>query len=232
MVLNIDKSVLLRVTRKKNVSNYQYHLHHSHIREVTQYKYLGITLNNRLTWGTHISEICSAAFSKLCFLRRKLKHTPSNIKLLAYKTFVRSKLEYASEIWDPHTKKDIYQLELIQRKAVRFIFHKYRRSDSPTQLMKDNNIPLLRTRRKLNRISFLHKIITGKLSISPPSFLRHSTARTTRHSREHTLQPLFAKTNAFKHSFFPQTIADWNALPESIFNAPNVEQALKSFFFH
>lgn len=230
MDLNIDKSVLLRVTRKRNVSCYQYCLHKGHISKVSQYICLGTALHNRLTWRTHISEICSTAFSKVCFLRRKLKHIPSHIKLLAYKTFIRFKLEYSSVIWDPHTKKDIYQLELVQRKAVLFIFHKYRRSDSPTQLIKDNNILLLSTHRKLNHISFLYKILAGKLSIAPSSFLRHSTTSRTHHNREHSLHPIFAKTNSFKHSFFPQIVADWNVLPESVFHFPDVEQALQALF--
>jgi len=35
--------------------------------------------------------------------------------------FVRPVLEYSSEVWDPHFLKDIYNLELVQNKALLFI---------------------------------------------------------------------------------------------------------------
>jgi len=34
-------------------------------------------------------------------------------------------LEYASDIWSPHTQKNIDLLEAVQRQSVRFIFNNY-----------------------------------------------------------------------------------------------------------
>ena len=38
------------------------------------------------------------------FLKRNLKIKSSAVKSHAYKAFVRPKLEYASAVWDPHTR--------------------------------------------------------------------------------------------------------------------------------
>ena len=35
--------------------------------------------------------------------------------------WVRSRLEYASVVWSPHTKRNINNLEQVQRRATRFI---------------------------------------------------------------------------------------------------------------
>ena len=61
------------------------------------------------------------------------------IKLLAFNTVVRPVLEYASQVWSPHTKQLIEQLETIQRRAVRWIF-KFKRLDSMTNCMLENSI--------------------------------------------------------------------------------------------
>lgn len=59
------------------------------------------------------------------FLRRKLGKAPTKHGLLVYNKYVRSKIEYVSVIWDPQSKQDIQKLEILQRKAVRFIYGKF-----------------------------------------------------------------------------------------------------------
>ena len=55
---------------------------------------------------------------------RCLFNATSEIKLIAFNTttttttVVRPVLEYASQVWSPHTKQLIEQLETIQRRAV------------------------------------------------------------------------------------------------------------------
>lgn len=232
MMLNAAKCAFLRITRKKVFFRSHYFLQNTAITDVAEYKYLGITLNSTLTWSSHVSRICSAAFTKLCFLRRKLRHAPSHVKLLAYNTFVRAKLEYASVVWDPPLKKDIYMLELVQRKAVRFIFCKYGRYESPSKLMSDNGIQSLESRRRLARLSFLHNIVTSKVQITPSTLVQPSSTRRTRHTHTQSLQPIFAKTNQFKLSFFPRTISEWNALPETVVQARNFSEALHASICH
>ena len=67
--------------------------------------YLGVTINNTVSWDNHISNTCSKANRALGFLRSKLKISASNIKEKAYKVFVRPLLEYAASVWDPYSQK-------------------------------------------------------------------------------------------------------------------------------
>lgn len=230
MELNIEKTVVLRITRKKSPNVLPYFLHGKVISEVEKYKYLGITLDNKLKWSSHIANICTAALRKLWVLRRKLKTAPAHIKRLAYDTCVRSLLEYASPVWDPYTKKDIMQLEKVNRKAVRFIFHKYRREDSPSQLMHLHNIQTLESRRKRTRLAFLHSSLSGKNKLKLPECVKPPLVKRTRNVHVHSLAPIFAKTNTFKYSFFPRTVQDWNSLPPSVFSSQDFTGALERLF--
>ena len=47
--------------------------------------------------------------------------TDIKTKKLLYITWVRSRLEYASVVWSPYTKRNIVKLEQIQRRAIRLI---------------------------------------------------------------------------------------------------------------
>jgi hypothetical protein len=57
----------------------------------------------------------------LGFLRRNIKVKSQSIKSIAYQTLVRHQLEYGSEVWSPHTKIQIGQIENVQRRAARWM---------------------------------------------------------------------------------------------------------------
>lgn len=92
----------MRVTDKTYVILTQYSLL-SHEPEVaTSYKYIGIHFTSSLTWNESIDPIILNASRKLAFLRRTLCQAPQETRLLAYKTTILPKLEYANIIWSPH----------------------------------------------------------------------------------------------------------------------------------
>ena len=55
------------------------------------------------------------------FIRRNLQCTPVHLRRDAYTALVRSKLEYATTVWDPYSQGDIYRIEKFRRQAARFI---------------------------------------------------------------------------------------------------------------
>jgi hypothetical protein len=63
----------------------------------------------------------------------------------------------------------------------------------------------------------LHKIQTGQAAIPAHKFL-HPVTRQSRHTHNLAYQRPSSKKNCHSHSFFPQTIKDWNNLPTNIVN--------------
>lgn len=115
MKVSSTKTVLLRITRKRNPLSFRYKIKNTLIEEVSKFKYIGIVLNSRLKWNDHVRRVTSSGLKKFDLLLHKLRGTPSNVKLLAYNSIIRPKLEYAALVWDPYTNKNINELEKVQR---------------------------------------------------------------------------------------------------------------------
>lgn len=219
MKLNETKTVYMHITKKIHKRQFSYSLPSNPLVQVNEYKYLGVTITNNLSWNSHIANICASSFRKLCILRHKLKQAPPETKLHAYTSLIRPKLEYACTVWDPHTNHNTNALEMVQRKAVRFIFSKFRSTDSPTALMQTHGIQTLKLRRKILRLKFLFLLKNNKLSFHPGPYLRPLSTRLTRHHHPQSLTPYHTRTNTFKFSFFPRTINEWNSLPLSLIDS-------------
>ena len=80
----------------------------------SEIKDLGVTVSDDLSWLKHIVKISNEGKKFASWILRCFK-TRSPVVLQLFKTFVISKLEYASPLWMPYQKKDIEKIEALQR---------------------------------------------------------------------------------------------------------------------
>jgi hypothetical protein len=59
------------------------------------------------------------------FLKRNLNIRNANIKEKVYMSLVRLTLEYACTTWDPYLKEDKHRIEMVQRRAARYVVNRY-----------------------------------------------------------------------------------------------------------
>ena len=78
---------------------------------VDAFKYLGVTINNKLIWGGHITEVTARA-SPILNLPRDCHR---DAKTKAYSVLVRPILEYSAPVWAPHEQQHINALEKVQK---------------------------------------------------------------------------------------------------------------------
>ena len=192
-------------------------------------KYLGVTITNDLKWNTHVSNICTKANRTLGFLRRTLFSCPQNVKEAAYKGMVQPILEYGSSVWDPHTGKLQEELEKVQNRAARFVTRNYvYETGSMTDILEQLKWEFLKKRKKDNRLILLYKGLKCKARIPTDAFI----PKTRRGRNQHSLafQIPSASKDVDKYSFFPQTIRDWNDLPESLISSSELSDDSESKF--
>ena len=159
----------------------------------------------------------------LGFIRRNLGRCSKEVKERAYKTLVRPHLEYATASWDPYSKKNVDELEKVQRRAARFVTNTYSRYQSVSSLIKDLKWTSLSTRRTINRLVIMYKMINKQIAIDIPPEMQRQTKQ-VRHSHKHSFIQIQPRIDVYKYSFFPRTIKDWNSIPESIICQKNAEK--------
>ena len=59
LTINYSKSNFMLFTNKKKKSKFKLEINNNHITESDSVKYLGVIIDNKLIWKTHIEHICS-----------------------------------------------------------------------------------------------------------------------------------------------------------------------------
>ena len=202
MEFHPDKCKLLRVTKKLNQIRRDYHIHGHTLDTVDCAKYLGVTINKKLSWQPHVDAICKKANQTRAFLQRNLKNCYPEIKEQCYKTYVRPQLEYASVVWDPvgdGNSRLRHQLEMVQRRAARFVYDDWRRESSPTTMINHLNWQSLETRRLLSRLTFFHKHHHKQIDLNDCIAVKSRGINST-------FQTIHSRVRSYANSFVPATI--------------------------
>ena len=117
------------------------------------------------SWNQHINNTCKKANSTIGFLRRNLQMSQKHIKANAYKTLVRPQMEYAAAVWDPYTKDNQKKMEMVQRRAARYVFNDYSRESSVTAMIDELGWCSLEQRRADIRLILFYKIVYGLVAV-------------------------------------------------------------------
>ena len=83
---------------------------------VVQVSDLGVTVDSRLKFSAHISNICCKAHKRANLSIRCFHSKNVSSLITAFKVYVRPILEYCSVVWNPFLIKDINAIEAVQRR--------------------------------------------------------------------------------------------------------------------
>ena len=138
-------------------------------------------------------------------------------------------LEYGSSVWDPHTHGLQEELEKVQNRAARFVTGNYVfETGSMTGILSQLKWESLKKRRKDSRLILLYKGLKGKARIPTDDLIPKNRRCRNQHSL--AFQIPSASKEAYKSSFFPQTIRDWNDLPDSLISSAEMSDDCVSKF--
>ena len=172
MSLNASKCCNMTFSRKSRIINWEYSVNGSTMKRVSEIRDLGVILDPKLEYNSHIESICCKGYNMLAFIKRQAKQFNNMwVTQTLYYTLVRSILEYASVIWMPYKKKYIDEIESIQKQFLLFALkHIYDREygfslPSYASRLKMINMESLQNRRELLCASFVFDVLTNVIRV-------------------------------------------------------------------
>lgn len=169
MILNATKCTHIKFTKKKNIVASEYFLDNQSLSESVEVRDLGIFMDSKLSFTTHMDSIAKKSWRMLGFVKRTCKDFRNVYTILTlYNSLIRNTLEYATPVWNPHYQVHVERIESIQRAFTRFLAYKDRqcpyRADYRMRLLYFK-LERLETRRQIFDLSLLYKLLHGQLDM-------------------------------------------------------------------
>lgn len=187
---------------------------------VTSQKYLGITLDNNLSWTTHVEELCKKLNTSLYAIRRMKQISDIKTTMTAYFSLFESHIRYGLLAWGGTSATNLKKVLVIQKRAIRTI-KGLNPQDSCREAFKEL---------KILSVTGLYILETVLYTVkSGQTRLGFHHAYNTRHRHNFTLDPhhlsLFEKKPSYRGAAF------FNCLPESMKRLPirNLKTSLKTW---
>lgn len=219
--LNVEKTnyMIFSTKRKRVQTNSYIHINNKPLKRVDSTKFLGIMLDNQLSWKEHIKYILSKmskGIGILCKARKVLKC--STLSTL-YNCFLYPYITYGIEVWGNAYECTIKPIIMLQKRAVRIIVSaNYRAHTAP--IFKSLEILPLKDVYELSVAKLMFKIMKDLT----PGFMKTmftSNVRVHGHltRQRHNLHVPIARTNIMSRTFRHRGVHIWN----NIMNTMNLD---------
>ena len=224
--LHPGKCVSMRIAskNKREIGKCNYNMDSYQLETVAIEKDLGVIVDNNLSFQTHIEMKVKNANKLVGLLRRSFTHLDGKMFKQLFISIVRPHLEYCASVWNPYLKKNIELIENVQRRATKQVAGLSHMSYKDR--LKSIDLPTLKYRRYRGDMIEVYKIAHDMYDTSvTKDFLDFSASRSRGHNlRRHKfdLIKVIYKKDVRKFSFRSRIVDQWNYLPSSIVDAPNL----------
>ena len=203
LTLNIKKTNFMIIkSRKKNVDPtlLNININNNKIQQVQFIKFLGIIIDEHLTWDHHIRYI-TGKIAKITGILCKARHRLNRTALrMLYNTLILPYITYCLIIWGKTYTKHIKRVQVAQNKILRIItFSGYRESAQPLFVML--NLMTVDQLYKYHTVIFMYKYTTKQL---PNNF----NELFTRNNQTHQYNT--RQTDGYRHNMPKQTITSFS----------------------
>lgn len=126
LVLNLNKTKIMLVSRKKSAVNKLIHLEandvqNTTIEQVENIELLGLTIDKKLNWNLQCDLLAKKLSGSLFVLRKLKMYNNREVLLLAYHALIVSHISYGIVAWGWSSKDNVRRIFSKQKRAIRII---------------------------------------------------------------------------------------------------------------
>ena len=184
-------------------------------------------MRNDLSPSLQCAKAAKAANVALGMLLRSFHYRSKSTLIPLYKTFVRSRMEHAVAAWSPWLKRDIDELEKVQKRLVRALSDVH--GDSYEEKLRQAGLTSLKKRRERGDLIEAYKVLHGVYGVDREAWFKRVDQLTARETRSSvTIEEGVSTHNAVvlykpmanhdtRDNFFTvRVVRRWNELPENV----------------
>ena len=215
--LNVVKTKYMIVASKHKLQqlnyDFQVKVNRQQLKREKTYKYLGVEIDESLTWGQHIEKVFKIVSGAIGALKRVKHLLPQETLITMYFSLVLPYFDYASTVWETCAKGMTDKLQTLQNRAARVITssnYEIRSSD----ILKRLNWENLETRRSKQLAVLMYKIMNGSTPEYLSRIFTHISSvhsHNLRNSTHNTFVPR-PRTEAGRSSLHYRGAVLWNSL--------------------
>lgn len=161
LTVNASKTnYIIFAAKNKNIGQHSnLHIDGQILKRVHQEKYLGLILDDQLTWKPHIEKIKHKLTSLTGALRGIVPCLPRHVRYTIYNSMIKSHLDYLIEVWGTAARSNLQILQTAQNKIIKTLF-KYNYLTSTEKIYKETQLMNLHQMYRYNTCILIRKILT------------------------------------------------------------------------
>ncbi len=197
---------------------------------VDRFKYLGVVLDQHLTFSYHIDYLKSKTLEKISLLGRARHFVDHDTSIMLYKTLILPYYDYCDVVYHCLSQKDNYTLQKLQNCSLRQIL-KYDKLSPVSDMHSICNIEMLDMRRDRHVSHDLYRATHDIAPASIQNMFKYVHDTHSKQTRSHTSELLYlprCKLEFSKRNFKYRGVLYWNPLPENLRHS----QSLATFKKH
>ena len=113
---------ILKKIKDADQNNPQLYINGIPIKHVTSTRFLGVVIDEKLTWSDHIEQLCKKLNCQAGILNRIKECVPSDLYRDLYFTLFESHLTYCISVWGGVGENRLDPLFVIQKRCIRILF--------------------------------------------------------------------------------------------------------------
>ena len=222
LTINVNKTKIMTFgagnkLRQSRIPDF--YLNDTRLEHVSNYKYLGITLDSKLTYNKHVNTVIRTTSHKAYCLSKIRKYLTVKASLIIYKTTIIPYFDYGDFVYEAANKSMTEKLQRIQNRCLKTCLNVNIR-ESTDLIHRQARVNLLEDRRSTHLLNMMFQ--RSKVD----EYVDSRNIYTRRHDGV-TLKIPKPNKESFKKSVIFRRGTLWNLLPGEVRNLPTLSDFKK-----